>query len=74
MKKCRMFIMSLLFTVIFCTGCGEKVVETIGDIRKPDYIEVTVDETVFEDKFYYNQLSEKEHFFQREKSPLLRLF
>lgn len=66
MKKCKMFIMSLLGAVLFCAGCGEKVVETIGDIRKPDYIEVTVDETVFEDKFYYNQLSEEEQLIYRE--------
>ena len=65
MKKCGLLV-SLLVGIISCTGCGETVAETIGEIRKPDYKEVTVDLAVFEDKFYYSQLSEEKQQIYRE--------
>ena len=43
------FMMTMTF--IFINGCGKKEAE---------YIEVNIEESIFTDKFYYEQLSEKE--------------
>lgn len=45
-----------LFVVLSCTGC----------IFEPEYIEVTTDESVFSERFYYEQLSEEEQLIYRE--------
>ena len=53
----RIFACGLAFVMLIsCTGC----------IFEPEYIEVTTDEAVFTERFYYEQLSEEEQLLYRE--------
>jgi len=65
MKRGKILICTFA-VMLLCTGCGEAVSETIGEIREPEYKEVTVELSEFEDKFYYGQLSEEEQLIYRE--------
>ena len=65
MKRGKILICTFA-VMLLCTGCGEAVSETIGEIREPEYKEVTVELSEFEDKFYYSQLSEEEQLIYRE--------
>lgn len=51
----------LVMLMLLCTGCTFLVSK-----EAPPYIEVTVEDTTFEDKFYYEQLSEEEQIVYQE--------
>ncbi len=63
-KKWLSFVSIVLITVLL-TGCAS-MPQILSYLLPVDYIEVVVDETIFENKFYYAQLSEEERLIYRE--------
>ena len=63
--KNRMISCFLLITLLV-TGCGAGEEQMINGGGTPDYTEGTVDESVFEEKFYYEQFSEEEQLVYQE--------
>ena len=58
MRKNHLYKFLMFFVMIFLfAGCGKK---------EADYIEVSVEESVFDDKFYYVQLTEEEQIVYQE--------
>ena len=53
----KIFLFSVLWIILLATGC-EKM--------SPEYIEVQADALMFEEKFYYQQISEEEQLIYRE--------
>lgn len=51
----------LIMLMAICTGCT-----FLTSKESPPYIEITVEDTLFEDKFYYEQLSEDEQVIYKE--------
>lgn len=64
MKK-RLIVCVLVLSLALC-GCSQltSVLSVLG--LEPPYIEVTVDESVFEERFYYAQYSEADQLIYRE--------
>ena len=52
----------ILFMVLLLTGCRQIIIPQ----AIPEYIRVTVSDTVFENKFYFQQLSESEQMIYKE--------
>ena len=63
MKKCYRFLMVLLLCI---TGCSAGDNQGVALGAEPEYMEITVEDTVFEEKFYYEQLSEEEQLVYKE--------
>lgn len=69
-KKCLSLVLIALIAVLL-TGCAS-MPQILSYLLPVDYIEVTVDEATFENKFYYAKLSEEERLIYREVYQGLR--
>lgn len=55
--RCIKLLVVLGYMILFVMGCAK---------QEPDYIEVTMEDTIFENRFYYDSLTEEEQLIYRE--------